>query len=440
MVTKVGWKEVAITSLPLILAQLSEIVFSLVDTVMVGKLGTTELASVGLSMTAVCFIQAAILGIGNGVQAQASRRVGEGKKVLVGDAMKSGIYLAITLGIPLIFLSIWLAPFFMNLISDNKEIADYGTKYFEIRMIGIIGYAINISFRGFWSSLKLDKYFTWITLISHALNIILNYLLIYGNYGFPRLEVAGSAIATNIALYFGMVLHFFFLIKKRKEYGFNFKIPKKKNFVSLLSLSVPSGLQQMFFWLGFVVLLWIVGKVGEGDLAITHVILQFNFVSILIGIAIGVASGAMVGRAMGQERNEEAYEWGIIAAKYAFVIIGSIGFILAVFTQFITKIYFEKELLQTAFWPFLISSAIMWTESIVFVFMYSLFGAGDMKRPVIVTVLLQWLFFLPLCYVIGYQYKFGVLGIWSLFAIYRVIIAILLYKQWKDRKWQLKTV
>ena len=105
----------------------------------------------------------------------------------------------------------------------------------------------------------------------HIINIFLNYVLIFGNWGFPELGTQGAGIGTTASLFGGTLMYLWLTMKHTKAYGFGAHLPSMNTIKQLLKISLPSSLQQLFFALGFTTLFWIVGQIGTDELAAANI-------------------------------------------------------------------------------------------------------------------------------------------------------------------------
>ena len=127
---------------------------------------------------------------------------------------------------------------------------------------------MNFSFRGFWNGVNKASYYMGTLVVMHIVNILLNYLLIFGKLGFPEMGAAGAGFASAIAAFMGTGIYFFLGFRHARPQGFLTRRPSRSSVQTLVRISIPSSIQQLFFSAGFLTLYWIVGKVGTAELAI----------------------------------------------------------------------------------------------------------------------------------------------------------------------------
>ncbi len=156
----------------------------------------------------------------------------------------------------------------------------------------------------------MSKVYLRTLLVMHACNIVLNWALIFGHFGLPALGVAGAGIGSAIATFIGSVLYFFQGWKLARSNGFLRGLPDRATMLSMLRLSVPTGIQQFFFAAGLTAFFWILGKVGTAELAASNVLVQLLLVAILPGLGSGMAAASLVSQSLGRKDPDDAMAWG----------------------------------------------------------------------------------------------------------------------------------
>jgi Na+-driven multidrug efflux pump len=206
---------------------------------------------------------------------------------------------------------------------------------------------------------------------------------------------------------------------------------------SLVRISLPAGLQQLFFAAGLVAMFWIIGKIGTAELAAANVLITVLLFAILPGLAMGIACATLVGQALGRKQPEDAYQWAWDVAKVTAVLLSVLGIPLWLIPDLVSSIFIHNpETRELARWPMRLVGLTMPVEAMVFVFMHALLGAGDARRVMMVGIGTQWLLFLPLAYLFGPVLGFGLFTIWLLQSGGRALSAFLYVTMWRGRHWQ----
>ncbi len=414
----------------------SQNVLNLVDAGMVGRLGDSALAAAGIGNFANYMSIAFILGLATGVQALAARRLGEGKQDETAVPLNGGLMLALMLGIPLSIIMISVAPYFVALLSPDPEVVRQATPYLQVRVVSTVAVGMNFSFRGYWSAVHMTGLYLRTILIMHALNIFLNWVLIFGNLGAPALGVFGAGLATTISLYVGTLIYFYLAWRHASSHGFLHKIPSGKTLGRQFKLSLPTSIQQLMFSGGMVMLFFILGQIGTGEVAAGNILMTFMLTALLPAMSIGIAASTLVGNALGRKDPDDARRWGwnttMIALLYGILV--SIVFVIAG-KPLLGVFLVNPETLALAYKPLLLMAAVIAIDLAGLTTMHALFGAGDTKTPAAISIVGQWLIFLPIAYLVGPVWGFGLFGVWVAQGIYRGAQSLLFMRVWQKGRW-----
>jgi len=423
-------------ALPIIGGMASQNVLNLVDTAMVGVLGASALAAVGLGSFANFMASAFITGLSAGVQAMASRRLGEGRERETALPLNGGLLIAGGLAVPLSVVLILNADWLFSLLVDDPEVVALGVPYFSARLASMVALGMNFAFRGYWNGVDLSKVYMRTLIVMHATNIILNWVLIFGHFGLPALGCAGAGIGSAIATFFGTGLYIVQALRLARGNGFLRGLPDRASLVTMLRLSVPAGIQQFFFAAGMTMFFWIIGRVGTAELAASNVLVNLLLVAILPGMGFGMASATLVGQALGRGDASDARIWAWDVSKLAMVFVGCIAAVGLFFPDLLLRIFLhEPHTLELARTPLRVVAGTIWFDTLGMVLMNSLLGAGDSRRVMLVSVILQWGLFLPAAYLVGPVLGLGLTGVWVAQVAYRALQTVAFAVMWRGGHW-----
>jgi putative MATE family efflux protein len=424
-------------ALPIIGGMVSQNLLNIVDTAMVGFLGDAALAAVGLGGFVVFMCQALILGISTGVQSTAARKKGEGRSDRAAAILNSALLLVLVVGPLFSVLLIRLADQFFPLLNSDPAVIERGLPYLEWRLGAIVFVGMNFAFRGYWNALDMSRVYMSTLIMMHACNIILNYILIFGKFGAPAMGVTGAGMASAISMGIGTLIYFILGFRNVRKDGFLDHLATKQETGSLVKISLPAGLQQLFFAAGLVAMFWIIGKIGTPELAAANVLITVLLFAILPGLALGIACTTLVGQALGRKDADDAYRWAFDVAKLTIALLTFLGLPLWLIPDLVSSIFIHEESTrELARWPMRIMGLTMPIEATGFAFMHAMLGAGDARRVMLVSVGTQWLLFLPLAFIIGPVLGYGLLGVWLWQGVSRSTQAALFVSMWRGRKWQ----
>ena len=424
-------------ALPIIGGMMSQNILNLVDIAMVGRLGTTALAAAGLGSFANWLSMAFILGLATGVQAICARRVGEQAQGEIAVPLNGGLLLALILGLPLALLVSIFAPPLLSVINPDDEVVREATPYLQVRLAALVAVGMNFAFRGYWSAVHMTRLYLVTLLVMHSVNIFLNWVLIFGNLGAPAMGVTGAGLATTLSIYLGTLIYIVFGIRYAWDEGFLHRLPRRRVLLDQMRLSLPASIQQLFFAGGMVALITIVGYIGTRELAAVHVLLTLGLVIVLPSIGLGIATATLVGNALGRQDVEDARRWGWNATLF----VGSMGILMGVlilvFGRPILSIFLtDPATLEVAYTPLLITALVIGFDTAGLVMMHALLGAGATGQVMRISIVLQWLVFLPLAALVGPVLGFGLIGVWVLQAMYRTGQTLWFATAWRKGRWE----
>ncbi len=424
-------------ALPIVGGMLSQNLLNVVDTAMVGFLGNAALAAVGLGSFVVFMCQALILGISTGVQTLAARKKGEGQIDRAAKILNTALLLVLVAAPVLSVILIQLAEPLYPFLNKDASVIEQGVPYLEWRLAATVFVGMNFAFRGYWNALDLSRMYMKTLIIMHACNIFLNYVLIFGNFGSPALGVTGAGMASAISMAIGTAIYFYLGLAHARKDGFLRGLATRQETRSLIRISGPSSLQQLFFAAGFVAIFWIIGKIGTTELAAANVLITVTLFAILPGLGLGLACTTLVSQALGRGDREDAYRWAWDVAKVTVVVMTVLGLPMWLIPDLVSSIFIHDAATRdVARWPMRLVGLTMPIEALGFAFMHGLLGAGDAKGVMYVSIGIQWLLLIPLAYLIGPILGFGLLAIWLLQGGTRSMQSVIFRLKWKSRQWQ----
>ena len=362
---------------------------------------------------------------------------GEGKTDRAAAVLNTALLLVLIVAPFFSMVLIQLAGPVFPFLNSDPAVIERGVPYLEWRFGAIVFVGMNFAFRGYWNALDLSRLYMTTLIIMHACNIVLNYVLIFGKFGFTAYGVTGAGMASAISMGIGTAIYFF-LGFRHIDNGFFLRcFATRSETGSLIRISLPSGLQQLFFAAGLVAMFWIIGRIGTPELAAANVLITVLLFAILPGLALGIACTTLVGQALGARNPDDAYEWAWDVCKITVILLTVLGMPMWLVPDLVSSIFIhEQTTRELARWPMRIMGLTMPLEAIGFAFMHGLLGAGDAKRVMLVSIGTQWLIFLPLAFIVGPVLGYGLLGVWLLQGGSRGIQAFLFTQMWRGRKWQ----
>ncbi len=423
-------------ALPIIGGMVSQNILNLVDTAMVGHLGDTALAAVGLGGFLTFMAASFVTGLGTGVQAMSSRRLGEGRSGETAIPLNGGLFLATAISIPLSIVLFVFVPDLFPLLVEDPAVAESGVPYLQIRMVSILGLGANFAFRGYWNGVNLSRLYMRTLILMHVTNAVLNYVLIFGKFGAPELGVTGAAIGSVISVYVGTAYYIYMGFRHARGGGFASALPDRDVLLTMWRVSIPACLQNFFFAAGMSTFFWVFAQIGTAELAASQVIVNLMLVGLLPGMGLGMACASLVGQSLGAGDPDDAERWGWEVARLTAVVVVVLSIPVFVAPEFFLSGFIHSEsTLALAVGPMRLLAGILWADLIGIVLLNAMFGAGDSKRVMFVATGLQWAMGLPLAYLLGVTLGFGIMGAWMGHIAYRLVQTSVFILIWKRRKW-----
>ena len=186
-------------SYPIFLSLLAQHIIIVVDTAFLGRVGEIELGASAIGgLFYVCLFMLGF-GFGTGTQILIGRRNGEKNFNQIGTYVDHSIYFLVVMGLILFFLTRIVSSDVLQFILSSENIYHASKEYLDIRIWGLVFAFINMAFRGFYIGVTQTRYLAYTATLMAIVNITLDYLLIFGNYGFPEMGIAGAALASVIA-------------------------------------------------------------------------------------------------------------------------------------------------------------------------------------------------------------------------------------------------
>jgi putative MATE family efflux protein len=435
--------EIWALALPIIGAMSSQNVLNLVDAAMVSRIGPSASAAVGLGSMVNFMAFSAITGLSTAVQAMAARRYGEGRLHETAIPLNGGIFLSVLIGVPLSLLLMFHAARIFGALDHDPEVVRQGTVYLQCRLAGITAIGINFSFRGYWSAVKKTVLYLCTLLGICCLNVLLDWLLIFGKLGFPALGVKGAGLASVISAGCGTVAYCVFGWRHARAAGFFAGLPGTRQLLDLLRIGLPACVQQLLYSGGFVTLFWIVGQVGTDELAVSYVLVNITLTAVLPALGFGLASATFCGQALGRRDTEDAYRWAWDVYRASWWVYGLMALPMLLLTEPLLLLFFggghdavaSARLLALGETPLRMIGAGVVLDGLGFVLMQSLLGVGASRIVMLISVGLQWGLFLPLAWLVGPVLMLGLLPVWGLMLCYRGGQTLAFIAVWRSRLW-----
>jgi putative MATE family efflux protein len=409
-------RNIIYLSWPIVVSALLQTTVGIVDIMMVGILGPQPLATVGMGRFILMLALVLVMVISTGAQALTARYTGARDPEAVTRVVDQSLILSVILAAGIMALGLALSPALLRVMGAEENILALGVPYMRIIFGGILFMILNFVINSILQGAGDSRTPLKILLLINILNIVLNYVLIFGIGFFPRMEIMGAALGTIISKVVGAVIGIWVLLSGRfaARTDITFRI-EPALMSKIIGIGLPAGLQGLVRCGAGIILLGFVSDTIHGTYAIAALTigLQIEAISFMPGLAFGTGAMTLVGQNLGAGKPDRARCNGLTAAWIAAAIMSCMGLLFYIFAEQIMTLFTESapvigigsDYLRIMAYsqPFL---------ALAMVFSGGLRGAGDTRTPLIYTIIHYWLVRIPLVYILGFVLNLQTTGIW----------------------------
>ncbi len=425
---------------PVMLGMLGHTFVGLIDNIMVGQLGTAELAAVSLGNSFMFIAMSLGIGFSTAITPLVAEADGEGNFDRGKSVFKHGLFLCTTLGVVL-FLIILVAKPLMYLMKQPPEVVELAIPYLDLVAFSLIPLISFQALKQFSDGLSMTKYPMYATLVANLVNVLLNYVLIFGKFGFPEMGIVGAAVGTLVSRIVMVVFLWVFLKKKEKSKSYvtrvNFFSLERSAINKILALGFPSALQ-MFFEVGiFTAAVWLSGILGKNPQAANQIALNLASMTFMIAMGLSVAAMVRVGNQKGLRQFKELKRIAISIFLLTFLIEVVFALFFTLCNEILPQIYLDvddianqldtTEVIAIAAKLLIVAALFQISDGIQVVVLGALRGLQDVKIPTVITFIAYWVVGFPISYYLGLYTSYKSSGIWIGLLAGLTVSAVLLY-------------
>lgn len=433
-----GMQEVWLLAYPIVLATISETLMGTIDTFMVARLGTVEVAAVGLGAMMSWVFYLPFLGLAMGVNTFVSQSYGARVYSECGRMTWQGLYVAISSGI-LILLGILLAPWLFEMAKPSFEVQRLGTQYLQYRLLDGPGVMLGMTIASFFRGIGDTKTPMKIGIATNILNVALNYVLIYGHLGFPRLEVQGSALGTAIAgLAGGAIYCVLFFHARYAPFGVRrISAPSWYEIRRIIRVGAPIGIQRFLDIGSFVIFSALIGRLGDAQLAANQIAIQLMSISYMVGNSIGMTATVLVGQYIGARKLDMAERSTYSALKMTTTYMVLVGLTFLLFpAEVIAFFNNDPDVVKYGRQGLIIAAFFQAFDALAVVFSGALRGAGDTRWTMVASLIGAWVIFLPLAYLFAMPLHMNFVGAWLGATVYICVLGLACWYRFRQGMWR----
>jgi len=433
---KYNWKLAA----PVMLGMLGHTFVSFVDNIMVGQIGTAELAAVSLGNSFIFIAMSVGIGFSTAITPLVAEADSADNFDQAKSTFKHGLFLCTVLGIVL-FLGVFFAKPLMYLMKQPEEVVELAIPYLDLAAFSLIPLIVFQALKQFSDGMSMTRYPMYATLIANIVNVILNYLLIFGKFGLPELGIVGAAYGTVISRFIMLAYLWWLLANKERTKvlvtNIKFFFLEKLMLQKLINLGAPSAMQMLFEVAIFTAAIWLSGLLGKNAQAANQIALNLSTMTFMVAMGLSVASMIRVGNQKGLQKFKELRRIAFSIFLLGILLAIFFGTVFFLFHKSLPKIYVDftdatnyadnLEVVSIASQLLFAAAIFQISDTIQVVVLGALRGLQDVKIPTIITFISYWVIGFPISYFLGKASMYGSFGIWLGLLAGLSTAAILLY-------------
>ena len=401
---------------------------------MVGIISTAALAAVGMSMQFMMIINVLMTLYVVGGNALISRFIGQGRKRRASALLYTLTIFAILLSVFITIGGYFGSDSIYELMGAQADVVEQGSMYFKILSLGIVVIFIDNLLYNALSAAGDTKSSLYIKLLSAGINAFLNYVLIFGHFGFDAYGIEGAAYATVISYIFNVIAYYILIKKMNSKLDF-LPIIRIKDLKRVWNIGWSAALDRGISSMSFLVFVSIITAYGTAELAGYQVGLRIEGIAFMPGFGFAIAAMALVGQNIGANSHEKAYNMGVISGRIAYVFMGSVGVVLILFPEFLVGFFTKDALTIAVASKYLILVGLAQIPlAIMFVYSGALRGAGATKTTLKINVTSLWVFRVIPSY-IAYKMGLGIIAIFIIMNVETLIKGVVYWYIYKKRTW-----
>ena len=421
---------------PVIIGMIGHTLVGFVDNAMVGQLGTSELAAISLGNSFVFLAMAFGIGFSTAITPLIAESDAKKNKSNTKSILSNGILVCFFLGAVLTIIVLIAKPI-IYYMGQSEEVVNLAYPYITLVAISLFPLIIFQSFKQFSDGLSFTKIAMISTVIANLINVVINYILIYGKFGFPKLELVGAGIGTLISRVI-MVLIIIYFIKsnpKINQYLDNLFSLKYSSIITkkIINLGYPSALQMMFEVGFFISGIWVCGIIGINYQAANQIALNLSSLTFMVALGFSVAATIRIGNQKGLNDYKNLKRIAISIFLVTILIELIFALIFIIFSDLLPWLYLENnnnfdvlETVSLASKLLIIVALFQIFDGIQIVAQGVLRGIQDVKIPSMICFLSYIIFGVPIMIYLGLYTHLKATGVWIGFLIGLIIASILL--------------
>jgi multidrug resistance protein, MATE family len=425
---------------PIILGMLGHTLIGIVDNIMVGKLGSAELAAVSLGNSFIFIAMSVGIGFSTAITPIIAEADAEKDDKKIRSTFHHGLLLCTIIGVAL-FIIVVLAKPLMLLMHQPIEVVNLAYPYIDWVAFSLIPVIIYQGYKQFADGLSKTKYSMYAIFMANVVHIFFNYVLIYGVWGFPKLGILGAGLGTVISRIM-MVVFMHYLMKYNAELkhyfkNFSFKDIKKSILKKIINLGFPSAMQMLFEVALFTAAIWLCGSIGKTSQAANQIALTLATMTFMFAMGLNVTAMIRVSNQKGLNDYKSLVTIARSIFLLAIILETVFAIFFVVFHNYLPHLFLNmenanqaldnQEVIAIASKLLLVAAVFQISDGIQVVVLGALRGLQDVKIPMYITFVAYWIVGFPISYYLAMHTNLKATGVWIGLLAGLSIAALLLY-------------
>ncbi|WP_242919329.1 MATE family efflux transporter [Pontibacter liquoris] len=420
---------------PVVLSQLGHIMVSVFDSLMVGQIGTIPLAAASLGNS--IFMMTMVFGMGISYSITPLIAAADGRKnyTRISLLLLNGLVSNVLLGIFLFIIGYIFSPY-ITYLNQPQEVVTMAIPYINILFFSMVPLMIFQAFRQFAEGLSFTKQAMYISIVANSLNIVLNYIFIWGKLGLPAMGLLGAGWATFISrVVMALMMGAFVLYNKRFAIFRRFMRLRHLSFIHMYRiyrLGLPISGQMLFEMGAFGFSAIMIGWLGAKQLAAHQIAINVASVTYMMASGIAAAATIRVGNQKGLGNYHDMRMAGYTSFTMGTLFMIGSGLLMVAGNRIIPMLYIDDpEVIHMAAGLLVIAALFQISDGVQVVGLGALRGLEDVRIPSLISLLAYWVVGLPVGYLLCFKAGFGVSGIWTGLLVGLSVAAVLLFLRFK---------
>lgn len=436
-------KQIWAVTFPILVSLLMEHMINMTDTAFLGRVGEVELGASALAGVYYMAIYMLAFGFSIGAQILIGRRNGEGNYKEIGPVFVQGVLFLLGLATVMFVVSRLYSSRVLSSIIDSEQVFHATNDYMRWRVYGFFFSFIAVMFRAFFVGITNTRILTINSLVMVGTNIVLNYILIFGKFGFPALGINGAAIGSSIAEGVSMLFYIIYTHNKinwRKYALFNLSSFNPKLLSGILNISVWTMIQSFLAMATWFLFFIAVEHLGERPLAVSNIVRSAAMFFFMPVSTFAATSSSLVSNLLGAKEPEQVMPTCLRAIKMCYLFLLPLAVIIAIAPSLFLRIYTDDMQLIQATIPslFVMMTAVLFSTpgSILF---HAVSGTGNTRAALVMEFGTLTIYVLYIIYIVLYL-KANIAVCWTTEHVYWGVLLVIAYLYMRSGRWRGKKI